>query len=503
MKPTYASIASVLLVAACSSNGGSPSSPTADGGASLTISPSTANVATCRTKTFTATPGDGVQWSVVGEGTVNAGTYTAPRRVPSPATAKVQATREGQTASAEVSLATAFPESPIDVGRGVSGGDAVHGLAANGDTVYGLVLTRSEVKVAKSTDGGQSWTAKSSVATTDPEYAPMASIAVDPADPNTVYVAVHYVKDNSGFLSLFVSVDGGGVWKEQPLYRGGTSETHLPDVAAPSPNHVVVAAAASWQDGNGGQGSLVLDWHDDARGSNLKPLDAFDNGYNALASKPSNSIKLSTVHESSGGRYGVQLATAKGRVCQVYASVSLSVDAKSFFGTCSTDDGKTFDEPKVLLAGKASLMERPRLALSPDGSLAVLGYTAHESATDGGEARYAVAKASGFAFGETKKLPAWKEGDEQLSSSDLEVYVDSSKVIWFGRDVGNGKVAFDKSCDEGETLSGAFQVGITDFHRRALLLETSKGLYAGATSGPFDGVAPSGLTLVRVLTPAN
>lgn len=483
-----------------------------DGGTSgssdLTVTPGTADVATCRTKTFTADPADGVTWSLEGAGQIKDGLYTAPLSVPQSPAVTVTATRDGATADAAITLATAFPEASIDAGRAPSDAAAeyVRAVAARGNRVYALVeghvgaSQTGTFRIARSDDGGLTWKAPVLIAGGDR----LASIAIDAADEDTVYVTQHALDENAGAqLFLAVSTDGGQTFSSTPLFHGGNGEVQEADVASPAAGVVVVTAPATWQDGNGGQGATLLVWRDTMKGAGFAAIEPFDNGYAGQWS-PGLEMRLGDgrLIETNGGRRGPQLsANAKGGVCLVTTDYDINDGDEHDDVMCSSDAGATWSAPVQVATGKPGDIERARVAIGPDGKLVVAAWNAYNdgSIDSIGHTRYAVSTDGGQSFGSPHDHAGVKDpGGNDVAVAGAEVFIDSLGVIWFSRALADAAVQIDKSCDQGETLSGAFTLPIADPHTNGFVFESGAGVFGGAspvTSGE------TGVAVVRLLQP--
>lgn len=473
-----------LLATACSSS-------TAETPVPFSIAPADSDVATCTTKTFTATPADGVSWSVTGAGSIANGTYTAPIAVPSPATATVKATRGTASASASVRLATAFPEPAKDVtGKGATPRIA-HAVAARGSRVYALLQTGdSSAAVATSTDGGLTFGAP---VTVGKEKA--ASIAIDAANDDVVYVAIHDGDaEAESALYLMTSTDGGKTFTQKQLYKGGNGDVDLADVVSPSANTVVVAAPTSWQDGAGGQGDEMLVFVDGARGTGFPALADLGNGYSAKAAKPM-VVKLTgnDLVESKSGQFGPHLATnGAGKVCLVFAEYGPTGGEERHLLRCSTDSGATFGAPVTVAHGPPARLSRPRVAVGKDGKLVVVAWNAFASDVDPiGTTQYAVSTDGGLTFGAAKSHAAATLDGAPTGVDSAEVAIDGAGIVWFARTIGDGAVEIDKSCDQGTTLSGRLTLPVAGVHRYGTLFSSA--------AGTFVGVHAPGTAAMRVL----
>lgn len=500
----------LLVIAACSSTGNgssssSSSSSSGDAAAPFTVTPAEAKVATCRGTTFVAAPSDKVTWTLEGEGTLTDGAYQAPIRVPAPAAATVKASRDGASATANVTLATAFPEANIDIARVTTNviPDFAHGVAARGARVYGLVQgAPGNVALAKSTDGGLTFTTPATVAAG--QNAKAFGVAIDAGDDETVHVVVHEESDTFGsILSVYTSTDGGKTFTAHRLYTGGNGDVQDADIVSGAAGAVTVSAPTSWQDGDGHQGGELLIWTDTAKAAGFKALDDLGNGYNA---KWSPGIKLQFADkrlvEANDLRGGPHLATnGKGKVCLTYANYDINGNDEFHAVHCSTDGGKTFGDGVTAQSGKPANLSRPRLAVGPDGSLVVIAFnTWVDGALEKGpQTKYMVSTDGGATFGAAKAHPDEKNSDGNVRVLvDAEVMIDAAGVIWFARSIDGAVVQVDKSCDKGTTLSGSFMLPVTGTHRNGLLFESSAGIFGGAIR---IGASDTGISVVRLLAP--
>lgn len=506
MKSTFA-LATLLVLAACSSSDDTAKNSTT-ANTTFTIAPPTANVGTCRTQELTATPSDGVTWTLEGAGSIADGLYTAPLSVPSPSTATVKATRQTQSATASITLATAFPGTPVDLARtaGNTYGDFVHAYAASGGRAYALTGGATANGLSKSTDGGVTWGAPVSLPVGD-GYA--SAVAIDAGNPDVVYVTVHRGDENaSSILELAKSTDGGATFTTKPLYSGGNGDVARPDVVSPAPNHVVVSAPAPWQDSTLGQQGIVnLVFHDGAGGS-FPAATLFDNGYKASSVPLADQTPRTNgmLIETNTGRFGPHLATnGAGKVCVTYAEYDINgVVPENHWVKCSSDGGATWGQPVSAVTGRSQDLARPRIAVSKDGQVVVVTYSkfADSSLDELGQTAFKVSIDGGATWGAEKvqaDVPDPAADGAKLAVSSPEVLVDAAGVIWFARQIGNGlRLQVDKSCDKGATLSGAVDLPITTPIYNPALFETSAGLFGGGSRG---GAADTGPTAVLLLAP--
>lgn len=480
--------AGLATLAACSSDdpGGAPKPPAGDAGPtpeasapSLAIAPGDSSVATCRSLTFKATPSDGVAWSLVGEGKLDAGKYDAPLKVPSPAKATVTASRSGATASSLVTLATAFPGPQVDVPRAKNdAGPMSTGrlVVARGSRAYAVSSTNVkpyEVRLARSNDGGATWDPNTTlIASHDGDALLTAtSAAIDPANPDVVHVAVRADAGggaistiaeigNAGAGSLLVlatSTDGGAKFTQRTLYSGGNGDVAAPDVAAPAPGAVVVSAPTSWIDTTSGdQGGSVLVWSDSTGGAGFGALVALDTGY-APRWSAGKEIRLPKGNyvDASGIRLG---GSGGGAVCLLaHRTVLTDPDAGADEVACSSDGGKTFGAFVTALSGGSNALDHGAIAVGKDASLVAVVTHARDSAVDAlGRSKLVVSTDGGKTFGAPVVLADFVGADTVRRSVEADdVLVDDDGVIWLIRTVDRSGVQIDKSCDKGKTLSGA------------------------------------------------
>jgi len=480
--------ASLAGLAACSSDDPAPpkTSPTADAGPtsdasapSLAIAPGDSSLATCRSLTFKATPSDGVTWSLAGEGALADGKYSAPIKVPSPAKATVTASRQGATASAVVSLATAFPGAQADVpvvkndtgpmstGRlVVARGSRVYAISSNNVKPY-------EVRMARSNDGGATWDPNTTLIASHGGDALLTatSAAIDPGNPDVVHVAVRGDAGGEGIstiaemldhgagslLVLATSTDGGAKFTQRTLYSGGNGDVASPDVVAPAPGAVVVSAPTSWIDATSGdQGGSILVWSDSTGGAGFGALVQLDTGYKPRWSL-GKEIRLpkSNYVEGPGVRLG---ANAAGAVCLFsHRTVLNDGDGGAEEVACSSDGGKTFGAFVTALAGGSNQLERGAIAVGKDGGLVAVVTHAKDSTVDSlGKTKLVVSTDGGKTFGAPVVLADFIGSDTlRRSVEGDDVLVDDEGVIWLIRTVDRTQVQIDKSCDKGKTLSGS------------------------------------------------
>ncbi|MCE9575617.1 MAG: glycoside hydrolase [Deltaproteobacteria bacterium] len=516
--PTSRAVAALALaLAAC---GGDPG-----GGDPLTISPTSAQVATCRTAAFTADPADLVSWSA-SVGTIADGLYAAPISVPDPAQATITATRDGASASATVDLATAFPGAIRDLapGSAASTPNMIRAFAARGARAYALTQTTTapyRVSLVRSNDGGVTWQAPTTVGEHGgPAYLVGTSLAIDPADPEVVHVLLYAGAGGEGvdsiaqlglleagsLLVLATSTNGGASFTQRTLYSGGNGDVLLADLAAPTAGAVVIAAPTPWIDADtGAQGDELLIWSDAQRGAGFGALVDVGNGYQERAASPRVLRGGGGEYiETATGHYGASVAAGTaGDVCVAYARYQIDGTSEAHTLVCSHDGGATWAAPVTIASGLPTRLAEPRIAMSTDGQVVAAAWQTYASDVDElGTSAYAVSTDGGATFGAPHLLGAVIGGSgANLGVSDLQPSIDSEGVIWLARTLDRTTVQLDKSCDDGVTLSGAIFLDATG---GAMVLpqvfESSAGVFAGGTR--LDAQGHTSPAVVKLLDPA-
>lgn len=484
-------------------------------GETIVIAPEASQVPTCGQRAFTATPSDGVTWSVTGGGTMMGATYHAPIAVPTPPSARVTAARDSASGEATIALATTFPGplTALAAEDATARPDLVHGVAARGDRVY--VISESNhtpftVSLASSRDGGRTFGAPVQVAShagPAPLYA--TAVAMDAADPDVVHLTL-YVRAGGGtvdslaavgtseagsLLLLATSRDGGASFTLRPLYSGGNGDAQNADVISPSAGSVVITAPTAWVDTtSGAQGAMLLVWHDPADG-----LVALDNGYDARwAAGQALRLPDGQLIETADGARGPRLAAAMGRVCVTFGRYGINGGPHSAQVVCSDDGGATLGGAVTAVVGEAYAITRPTLAVSARGTRWVVGYEGHDSAVDAiGTSRFVVSDDGARTFGSPVTLSTELGGDGVVRAvSETEVFVDGADTVWIARTVDGERVALDKSCDGGATLSGAVSLGDAAVSV-PLFYETTAGLFAGGWLQRGEGSVLASAPLTR------
>lgn len=536
-------LGTALVSAACSSSptpatadaGATPTSTTEPDGAAppakLTLVPGDSDLATCRSVTFVATPSDGVTFSLDGEGKLENARYDAPIKVPSPkASVNVTATRGEAKASSTLRLATAFPSEPIDLPQPKAPGARwfTRAVASSGARTYAVVGTQAapfEVRLAKSVDGGVTFKADTSLVASHggPATLSGASIAVDPVNPDIVYVLLRADAGGPNYatiaslgneaagsmLVLATSTDGGATFTQKTLYSGGNGDVPAADVAAPSAGAVVVSASTTWLDtGSGAAGATVLSWFDSASGTGLPALTKLETGYSPNWSAGTELRLGDHMYADVSPAGGLTLATdAKGHVCRLFSSYDIRGSApRAAVVTCSNDGGKTFGNAVTALSQAADTFRDGAIAMGQDGKLVVVVVHATDSAVDSlGKTRYVVSVDGGATFGQPRDLPDVIGADNLRKAVENErVAVDANGVIWFSRSSERGELRVDKSCDRGATLSGELVLSskeATPSFALPVLFESSAGVFLSYRHAVASSPSDSVLSVRRVLAP--
>jgi len=496
----------VALASACNST-------VSSGPVSVTVSPASADVLTCSTKTFAAavvgSDDTSVTWSVTpsGVGSIDAtGVYTAPIATPSPDGVSVMATSVADPTArgtATATLATAFPGAARAIPGSTELTDGVfpHSLATSGSRVYAVWSTEPSLApslmVARSDDAGATWKAAVTamhVAVTNNNADPFdcMSIAIDAGNPDVVYVYGRVpdptdlgdaAAGGSGGVTglLAVSTDGGQTFATTVMQVGGTAGGPnngwdqvgiCGDVASPAPDTVVVESPGGY---NGDGNPDIAIWSDASRGAGFAtgtttPGDYLANGYtDALDDLQGNHdidvAQNGGTDDTNGATESPRLFTdGKGRLCITYEGDTYPTNGDTqshVYVQCSTDAAKTFSAP---LAADPQNPINTYLT-SPIGALGPNQTAAELWSTGFADKRLLVATSTdaGNTFGAPVSIPTYVLPDQSHAApANPNVAYDAAGVLWVAYYAYDGytfdRLVVDKSCDNGKTWSGAVLV---------------------------------------------
>lgn len=483
----------------------------------VTVSPSTSDVLTCSTQSFSATVSSAASndatWAVVpdtGDGTIDdAGTYTAPNRTPPSPAVTVTATSTDQPlahTSASITLATAFPGAAqkLTGAPGIAAlggaGTYAHVVAARGSRVYAAWPDDSDpsqarLEVARSDDGGVTWKVPVdaiSAAILDQSAGAAGgmecpALAIDAGNPDVIYAVGHVVAENdysqpldastSGPQTELISVstDGGTHWNTSVLHVGATGDV-CADVASPAPDNVVVVSPGwSCSQGDAELRDLFV-WTDANRGAGFgtgtytdAPDEYFADGYVASLGNLAGD-DCSDAHifpESNGGTDAAGDATESprlfsdgaGNLCITYLGDVFPEGGDTIttvYAQCSTDGGQTFTDPQPIDDPPLPGVSSATGAFGPGGVAAIVYSTAGSPAHQ----LFLSLSTDGQTFGAPTDIPTSFEPNNVPSNAlNPAVSYDTNGVLWLAyRTEDSGSLIVDKSCDGGQTFSGPVAV---------------------------------------------
>ncbi len=502
--------AAATWLAACSTGTSSPDAGTPDAGGDsavpLAVTPATANVLTCSTLQFKETGGaGGGTWSVspAGAGSVSAsGLYSAPTATPPNPAANITYTEAPRSASAQVTLATAFAgiATKLSIGNDsrVYGAPFDHQFTANGTNIYGTVIDSAAVhaQVFASTDNGATFGAPVSYHTGSVSC---ATAAVDAGNPQVVYLA--YLAghgDSTGntgqTVRLAVSTDGAKTFpKEYVIADSNNSIADMicPDVISPSADHVLVVGTV----GQSGPLYHVGAFASDSQGANIGPLgtpltctECPQDGHAYYAPSDKNaSTQQSTGILDNNGVAGPRTGTnGKGTVCMAY-QYNGGNSPNPTKVQCSTDNGNTWSAIVDLGApNPPSSVVLPTVAVSPGGTVAVAWTDRLQSSTN--ETFIATSTDGGKTFGAPFQVP-----DAQDSGGNNDVYLpvvawESDAILWVSETLPTAYAVYiNKTCDGGKTWSG--EIKVTGGRKGSSLIKTAAGFMVGLDDNQTPALA--------------
>jgi hypothetical protein len=527
-----------LLFGGCSSSSSPPASmttspdagtdaamtmTTTDSGATLAVSPTPTKVLTCDTLQFTETGGAaGGVWSVgpaIGAGSVGTtGLYAAPTAVPASPDATVSYAVGGESASASLTLGTAFvgPVASVPIngnGFAVPAKPFEKIFSTSGTQVYAGVLgpasasgASEEIDVFASSDSGKTFGAPTAYHTGDVSC---GTVVADPGNPSVVYLeylAGHgdSTSNTGATLRLAVSTDGAKTFPtEYVLADSDNSIASLicPDIVAPSAGHVIVSGAL----GGDSNPSWIGTFTSGSQGTAIGPVgtegafvDAGTDPFVSMTDTNSGSKAACGIYaDGSGGSPRIVSNTA-GDACIVYQHIedaSCGALSDAVMVQCSANNGSTWTTP-VSVATNTLGNTYPTGAVSPGGNIAV-AYTkpVTEEAGVNDETFIVVSKDGGKTWSTAVQYPtaSWLAVAGQNPASGLSqqaLHWESDSILWMSATLVAGNAAIlvvDKTCDFGATWSGAVTAGP---YVAGGILATGAGIAAGAIVTPNSQNGP-------------
>ncbi|HEY6459602.1 MAG TPA: hypothetical protein VIY73_05600 [Polyangiaceae bacterium] len=502
-----------------SNDSGSPESGTA----TVTVTPGAAKVLTCDTQQFQESGGAaGGAWSVSpasGSGTISStGEYSAPLVMPASPGATIAYAAAGASASATVTLGTAFPGTPGTVPLNGSSTDygwvpLAHMFAGAGSQVYAALTGAPDpasgeivaMQVAASTNGGATF---GQPITYDTGDLACASMAVDAGDPNVVYLVYSAGHGDSttntgSTVRLAVSTDGAKTFPVEYVVldsQGNHTWGNCPDVASPSASSVVVTEVRVVQ-GQSAPTFWVGTYVSNNRGASIGPTDAEDGYYDAGASgsfiSPSDTNGGAVTSDviSANGQLSPQIFTnGKGDACLLYVHDGSNAASVQ----CSSNGGTTWSAPAPVAPSTAQ-NSVPTGDISPGGNIAI-AYQQVLSNPAGSIVTFVrISKDGGATWSSPVEYPLPSFADP--SEPTLEAYLrwESDDVLWLSETVASVAdptvqiLLVDKTCDFGQSWSGAVQAGANS---PAALVLTGSGMAVGsyvasnAPGGPLAQFIP-------------
>lgn len=484
----------------------------------VTVSPSPADLLTCTQTTFkagvTGVQDASVDWSLLanpttGTGSIDAkGVYTAPLTVPAKASIVVEATSKADPtakADANVTLATAHVSPPIDVTGALhpdNGGNYTRWVAKNGARVYAVALYadamgNSRLDVVRSDDGGATTKVMGNAnLLPDPTLAVThAAIAVDPKDPDLVYVAYktghgsegwtkisQVGSDAGGSIILATSHDGGKTFTGSLVWSGGNGYCNYLDLVASAPNTMtLVCPSGGWGELDGH--ALNVDtFVSDQAGADLDGNTTQGDFVQGVRYDGLSSVPFYIVVQNTANAGAVLTTDGAGRVCATYIAELKTSDPYAIYVQCSKDAGKTFSAP-VLVGAPDPLLAvgaAPHLAFGPKNDVAVV------YANNNGDGFVAWSHDFGASFGQPVKVPNYILPDGTASEFEHGALAYQGDVLWVSHYAfdggGQDRVVIDKTCDGGQSWSGSLLVNGAE---GKLMESDNGGLLASDTGAPI------------------
>ena len=417
------------------------------------ITPGTAEVLTCDAIKFVADVPAPLTWTTTpsGNATIDSdGAYKQGATVPPGGSATVNVTDEkGDTGSTTVSVAVAKPGTMVTVGTN-EGQPAVYenSIAINGARGYAVASRVGGIYLSRSNDTGATWTENSTALATG-DGVGCAAVAVDPVDPDRVYVV--YAPSIAASLTLKISTNGGAAFSDFPLTVsgiGGAAGEICPSIAAHGPGKVIVVSAIGTWNGFDYTSSVGA-WYDAHNGADIGALTATGDANRMNAEHTQTSIdNLAPFNiDANGGRRSPRLATnGNGTTCVTYHTI-LASGIGGVYAQCTTN-GTTWTTPVEIFHD--NVQNVPAIAVAADGTITVT-YDKPRADFSGNDVMISQSRNGGMTFETPRALPIW--ADEGGASAPRYPRVTSiGDTLWFMYGDDFYRVIVGKSCDGGRTL---------------------------------------------------
>ena len=302
----------------------------------------------------------------------------------------------------------------------------------NGSNVYGTIY------FAQSADGSTTWSANKRISNLD--YDAWADDPVIAVQPNGVIWILWWqlYRDGSNQINdirLAKSTDGGITFELSIFFDGddGSGDTRYPEITVDeSTGKLYVLYHEFWVRGsNEGYEFTVMTF--DANGQKLTTKLVNDV---PVPGRGDNDF-LKNAHMSLTARNGV--------VCAAWADKR---DRFAIYGACSSDGGATFG---ASFAVSASDMERPRIALAPDGSL----YATYRGTSDPRTNVLLRRSADkGVTWGEARNVTGVTNTSLQVRTWDLAVDDNGQLSLpWINKDFSSSDLYLATSLDQGANFA--------------------------------------------------
>jgi hypothetical protein len=317
--------------------------------------------------------------------------------------------------------------------------------------------------------------------------------AVDSGDPQTVYLVYQGGHgDSTGntgqTLRLAVSTNGGQTFPVEYVLADSLNQiatTICPDVISPAAGQVIVAAVNSMA-GNETTSFWVSTFVSGNKGADIGPtgmegqcVECPSSGATWLSPSDTNVGSAETLTDilSDSGNAGPRLGTnGKGMVCMTFlydgGNSPSTIEVQ-----CSANNGMTWTAPLSLGAYSAinSGSVYPTVAVSPGGKVAVT-WIGVDPTNSFNLVYIALSTNGGMSFGTPMKYTA----TEMDNPSNPVVAWETDDILWLSQTL-NGSapsISIDKTCDDGQTWSGAVMIQSPALQGTSLI-KTSSGMVVG------------------------